>query len=148
MDYKDATKLASEGAKLNPYHTHQILVDTASVYTKSTPVFGQEQVSPYPSKWGGGLPHPCPTLLPQSASGSLYVSSHLPLPSFPLSRYHTGHHPESHTTNPPSNEDSIAAILLDHPTETSFTTMWLRPLPSPPPHQPSTFSLQLSRRAR
>mmetsp|Transcript_302 Transcript_302/g.686 ORF Transcript_302/g.686 Transcript_302/m.686 type:complete len:1370 (-) Transcript_302:267-4376(-) len=46
INYRDATRdsaKSGEGAKLNPYHTHQILVDTARVYTKSTPVFGQEQ---------------------------------------------------------------------------------------------------------
>ena len=39
------------GAKLNPYHTHQILVDTSAHYTAKTPVFGQEQVRG--GGWGG-----------------------------------------------------------------------------------------------
>ena len=48
IEYRDVDRLANAepgaGAKLNPYHTHQILVDTATFYDNSTPVFGQEQV--------------------------------------------------------------------------------------------------------
>lgn len=44
VNYWEAIKVGGEGARLNPYHTHQILVDTARAYDKSTVVYGQEQV--------------------------------------------------------------------------------------------------------
>ena len=44
IDYqKSKPNSARMEVRLNPHHTHQILVDTAKEYSNDTPVFGQEQ---------------------------------------------------------------------------------------------------------